>query len=382
MQNSGKDCKRMRVNKNIRKTEMPIRKIAELAVNKKDCIRFDIGEPNFDTAEHIKKAAIECIVNKNRNGYAPARGVDKLLKAVADYESKKRIITEPENVLITNGGMGALSNIFNSMLEDSEEVALSDPFWAPYTMILDSLNKKYNTSPFIINGELDEECLIESLNDNTKMILLNSPCNPTGEMLSNKTLRIIAEIAEEKDLIIVSDEVYERIVFEEKFHTIAEICPERTLRINSVSKTYNMIPYRVGWITGPKQVINELNKSNHANVASVNTIGQYAAISALNSSQKHVEEQRKEYEKRLRLIERRINKLGWSSPKVKGAFYIFPETGKDSWDYAKRLIEKAGVSTVPGEVFGTAGKDCLRFCFGCVNKDEINEGFDRIEDNE
>lgn len=368
----------MKINQNIKDIQLSIRKITELASEVPDCIRFDIGEPDFDAPNHIKEAAKKALDNKKLS-YAPVKGIPELLKAIAEYESKKNITVKEENVMVTNGGMGSLFNIFQGMLEKDEEVIIPDPFWAAYALILKSLNKKFISVPFIKNSKLDESILLDSINQNTKMILINSPNNPTGEVLEKRTLKKISEIAEDNNLTVISDEVYERILFNnKKFESIAKFIPENTIRINSTSKTYSMTGWRIGWMTAPEEVINQLKKCNRANTACINTFAQYGALEALTGEQQRTEEMREEYEKRLKVMEKQIKQLGWKYPKAEGAFYLFPDTGMDSWTYALDLIKKAKVSTVPGEAFGPSGKTSLRFCFGSASIEQINEGFKRI----
>jgi aspartate/methionine/tyrosine aminotransferase len=372
----------MKINQNIKDIKLSIRKITELASEKPDCMRFDIGQPDFDTPENIKQAAKVALDNK-KTGYAPVLGILELRKAIAEYESRKGLNLDYENVMITNGGMGSLFSIFMGMLENNEEIILPDPHWAAYTLILDSLNINHKSVNFIKNSKLDERELKNAISKNTKMLLINSPSNPTGEVLNAYDLNKIAEIAKKYNLIVISDEVYERLLYNNfKPISIAKYIPKSTIRINSCSKTYAMTGWRIGWLTAPKEVVNELKKCNRANTACVNTFAQYGALEALTGNQESVENMRRKYEKRYRVMKNRIQKLGWDFPEVNGAFYMFPKTGKDSWPYALDLIKKAGVSTVPGEAFGKSGKYHLRFCFGSASVEDINYGFDRIEKHE
>lgn len=370
---------RMKINPHIKNVRLSIRRITELASKTLDCVRFDIGQPDFDTPTHIKDAAKKAL-DKGKTGYVPVLGIPELRKAIAKYESKKGINVEKENVMVTNGGMGSIFSIFLGMLEKHEEIILPNPYWAPYDLILGCLNLKFKTVPYIKNSELDEEKLLNSINEKTRMVLVNSPVNPTGEVLNTKTLKKIAKIAEDKELIVISDEVYERLLFgDAEFVSIAGHIPDKTIRINSTSKTYAMTGWRIGWMTAPVEVIEELKKCNRATTACVNAFAQYGALEALTGDQSCVEDMRSEYEKRFEIMKKRVSELGWTFPEVRGAFYTFPDTGKDSWEYSLNLIKKAKVSTIPGEAFGSAGKTSLRLCFGSANIEQINKGFDRIE---
>ncbi len=369
----------MHVNDHIKAIKLSIRKISELASTIPGSIRFDIGQPDFDTPKHIKDAA-KIALDRGKTGYSPMEGIPELRSAIVQYEAKKGVHLTPEHIMVTNGGMGALFTIFLGMLEPGDEVILPDPHWAAYRTQLAALKLKAKIVPYYKDGMLNEQALRDAITAQTKMLLVNSPTNPTGEILSESVIKKLAEIAKEHNLTVISDEVYEALNFtHEPCVSIAKYLPKQTIQINSVSKTYAMTGWRLGWLTAPIDVITELKKCNRVQTSCVNNFAQYGAVAALTGDQSCVEEMRKEYEKRYHTIKQRVTTLGWEFPEVRGAFYIFPKTEKDSWTYAMDLLEKAKVATVPGEAFGPSGKTSLRLCFGSVNSDQINEGFDRIE---
>lgn len=369
----------MKIKKNISDIKLSIRKITDLAIDTPDCVRFDIGQPDFDTPFHIKEAAKKALDEK-KTAYAPMVGIPELRKAIADAEKKNGLDFGPGNVMVTNGGMGALFNIFLGLCGKDDEIMIQDPYWAAYTTIFNSLELKFSAVPFIKDAKLDEKILLDSITEKTKFLLVNSPNNPTGEVLDEKSVKRIAEIAKDHGIIVVADEVYEKLLFNNRKHiSIAKFYPEGTLKVGAVSKTYSMTGWRIGWLVAPDGVIDELKKCNRATASCINTFAQFGAVAALTGDQSCVQEMKDEYEKRYNVMKQRIGRLGWECPPVDGAFYMMPRTGRDSWTYAMDLIEKAGVATVPGEPFGRSTKYSLRFCFGSVGIDDINRGFDRIE---
>ncbi len=371
----------MKVNQNITRIRTSIRQISELASKEKGCIRLDIGEPSFDTPAEIKEAARKAIT-KYKSSYAPVRGADFLREKIAEYESKKGLDIAPENVMVTNGGMGALFCSFLGLVGKDEEVVLPDPFWSPYALMLDSLERKHKSVAYYGKNRLDEKKLSEGISPATSMILVNSPNNPAGYMIGEKDMKKIAGIAKEKNITIISDEVYEKITFGKDHVSPARYAPQNTVRINSVSKTFSMIGFRIGWLTAPAEVVDELMKCNRAITASVNLYSQAAAAFALENCESQAAEMVKEYRKRHDIMISRIKETGWRCEGADGAFYLFPDTGKESWSYALELIKEAKVSAVPGAAFGDSGKTSLRLCFGSSTADQINEAFDRIEKHE
>ena len=284
--------------------------------------------------------------------------------------------------MVTNGGNGALFCAFLALLEKDDEVLLADPTWSPYEMMVRSVGGVPVYTKFFEGKKLLADSIEGAITSKTKAIIVNSPENPTGRVASESDLKTIAEIASEKGITIISDEVYDKLLFGgAKHHSIAKFAPENTILINSTSTTYSMTGWRLGWLAAPKDTIKELAKCNRVTTASVSAVSQYAALSALTGSQYCIEDMRKEYEKRRDTAVARMKELNWDFVNPEGAFYAFPKIPgcKDSWKLALELLEKAKVALVPGASFGPSGEGHVRICFGSVNSDGINEGFDRIE---
>jgi len=371
----------MQLSPRVTRLEESIRKISEAAAKIPGCVRFDIGQPDFRTPHHIQDAAIRAIKEKPM-GYAPMAGIPELRSAIADYENKKGLALAPENIMVTNGGNGALFCAFLALLEKDDEVLLADPAWSPYEMIVRSVGGVPVYTRFFDGKKLLADSIEGAITSKTRVIVLNSPENPTGRVASESDLKTIAEIALDKGITIISDEVYDKLFFGGAKHcSIAKFAPENTIIINSTSKTYSMTGWRLGWLAAPKDIAKELAKCSRVTTASVSAVSQYAALAAITGSQECVEAMRKEYEKRRDTAVKRMNALGWEFINPEGAFYAFPKIPEcnDSWKLAMDLLEKAKVALVPGASFGPSGEGHARICFGSVNSDEINEGFDRIE---
>lgn len=371
----------MQLSLRITALQESIRKISEAAAKIPGCVRFDIGQPDFKTPQHIQEAAMRAIHEKPM-GYAPMVGIPELRRAIADSENKKGLAFEPENIMVTNGGNGALFCAFLALIEKGDEVLLADPSWSPYEMMVRSLGGVPVYVKYFDGKKLLADSIESAITSKTKIIIVNSPENPTGWVAPEKDLKTIAEIAVEHGITIISDEVYDKLLFGgAKHYSIAKFAPENTILINSTSKTYSMTGWRLGWLAAPKDIVAELAKCSRVTTASVGAVSQYAALAAIAGNQECVEDMRKVYEERRDAAVKRMNALGWGFINPQGAFYAFPKvTGcRDSWKLALELLEKAKVAAVPGASFGPSGEGHVRICFGSVNSEGINEGFDRIE---
>jgi aspartate/methionine/tyrosine aminotransferase len=351
------------IDHDISSIRIAIREIQEMA---EGCIRFDIGQPDFKTPENVKQAAKKAI-DEDKIFYTPTRGLPELRKVIAEYESKKGRSYGENNVVVTDGGMGALSDFFLSLVPKTE-VIITKPYFPPYMAMM----AIFRCKPVIC--DLDE---IESkISGKTSSILINSPRNPDGVVFDEDQLKKVAEIAESRDLYVISDEVYDRFVYDGGFHSISKFY-DKSFIVNSLSKSYAMTGFRVGWLLGPEEELKHIAKINGTINASVNSISQIAAYEALTGPQDSVDIMKKEYKSRRDLIKKRMDEMGWEYPDPRGAFYVFPKINKDSWETATRMIKEAKVSTVPGVAFGCEGY--LRLCYGSVSREEIDTAFDRIE---
>ena len=359
----------------IENIDLSIRKISEKAAEQEEVVRFDIGQPSFDTPEHIKEAAKKGLENKQ--GYSPMLGLEELREEVAKEESgKKGLEINSDEVMVTTGGMGALYAIFAAMLGENDEAVFNDPCWGPYKMISEvSENQWSQVKYWDDNRELRPEA--EEKIAEADMAVVNSPGNPTGYVLNEDQARKIAEVAEENDTFLISDEVYHRLTYGKQHFSPAAYTDNAAI-IGSVSKNHAMTGWRIGWIIDRPENIEEYAKVSRASTACPPRISQYAAIEALKNDS-HVEEMQEAYEERRDLLVERMNDLGWDFVAPEGAIYAFPKVGEDSWEFCMDMIEK-GVAMVPGEPMGPGSDQNVRICFGSTTKEEIEEAFDILED--
>lgn len=370
----------MHISPRITTLEETIRKISEAAAKIPGCIRFDIGQPDFRTPEHIRDAAFRAMNGKNI-GYTSMLGIAELRKAISDYENKKGLNLAAENIMVTNGGAGALFNVFLGLLERGDEVLLPDPSWSPYELMIRSVGGVPKYARFFDGDKVIADSIVRAITPKTKAMIVNSPENPTGRVASMNDLKTIAEIAKDSKITLISDEVYDKILFGNAKHfSPAKFAPENTIVVNSMSKSYSMTGWRLGWLAAPKETVKEIAMCNRVTTGCPNAVSQYAALAALEGNQECVEDMRKEYEKRRDTAVRCMKKIGWNFVLPEGAFYAFPKVGGDSWKFARDMLERAKVAVVPGASFGPSGEGYIRLCFGSVNSDGINEGFGRMEE--
>ena len=359
----------------VENIDLSIRRIAEKAADHEDCVRFDIGQPSFDTPQHVKDAAEKGLENKQ--GYSPMLGINELRDAIVEEEELKHGIqgTDRNNVMVTTGGMGALYAVFSAHLGSDNKALFNDPCWGPYKMISEVNGNKWSQVEYWDEeGNLRDEARQE-IRD-ADLFVVNTPSNPTGKVLSEEQAKQIGEHAEETGTLMVSDEVYHRLTYG-KEHYSPTVHAENSLIIGSASKNHAMTGWRVGWIIADEESIEQYAKVSRATTACPPRISQYAAVEALKND-KHVKKMREEYRERRDLLVEKMEKLGWDYEMPEGAIYAFPEVGKDSWDYCLKMVEE-GVAMVPGEPMGPESDQKARICFGSTTKDEIRKAFDIIE---
>lgn len=368
-----------------------IRKVNEKALEMErkgeKVYHFEIGRPDFDTPEYIKKACIDSL-NNGDVFYTSNFGYQALRSEVAKYLSeKKNIPTTFDEVLITVGLAEAIFDVLTSILEEGDEILVPNPVWMNYInipLMLGAVPKSYHLSEE--NGYQPDIKELESLvTENTKAIVLVSPNNPTGSILDKESLENISRIAIENDFIVISDEIYERLIYGESEHISIASVPgmkERTVTLNGFSKAYSMTGWRIGYVSAPKEWILLLNKVHQVNTTSAPSFVQTAAVTALRDEGNEVELMRQEYKKRRDYAVETINSIpGISCIKPAGAFYIFiniKKLGVTSQEFAAYLLEKEKVAMVPGDVFGSNGEGYLRMSFA-NSLENIREGLQSLQ---
>lgn len=345
-------------------------------------IDFGAGEPDFDTPDVIKQAAINAI-REGFTKYTAANGIIELREAICKkFKQDNAIAYEPAQVVVCNGAKQALYNTFMALLDPGDEVLVPRPYWVSYIdqiKLADGTPVLYETDNLEVRASLIEQ----KITDKTKIIVLNSPSNPTGSIIDKAELDKIAALAVEHKLFVISDEVYEKFIYDGKKHiSIASLNEEiknLTITINAVSKTYAMTGWRIGYCAGPITVMNAISAMQSHATSNPNSIAQKAAVEAFHETES-VEEMRKEFELRRNFMVERLNEIpGISCTMPEGAFYAFPsvkKTGLDGTAFCKRLLDEMKVVAVPGAAFGDDKHIRLSYA---ASVEHIQEGLNRIE---
>ena len=351
-------------------------KAQELKRAGKDIIVLAAGEPDFDTPDHIKNAAIKAI-NNGFTKYVPGKGTPDLQQAIQKkFKQDNGLDYDLSNITVGVGGKHIIYNAFSATINSGDEVIIPAPYWVSYPDIV-ILN---DGVPVVVEcGEesgfkLNPEDLEKNITKKTKWLMLNSPSNPTGSLYSKQELIALGEILKKHEQVyVLSDDIYEKIVYDDhKFHTFAEVCPDlkdRTLTMNGLSKSYCMTGWRVGYAAGPSNVINAMNKVQSQNVSSTASISMAASVEALNGDQSFISSNNESFLRRRNLVVKNLNETpGLSCRTPEGAFYVFAsckgvlgketESGKilnTDGDFMDYLLEDVGVAGVQGSAFGLEG---------------------------
>lgn len=364
-----------------------IRKMFALASEYENVINLCIGEPDFATPQHIIDAGSYAL-NHGYTKYVANSGLPALRKAIAEkMTAENGIECSEKNVMVTNGAGQALMSAVRCALNPGESIIIADPYYPNYLgyFTLAGVEAITAATKEEEHFHLTCEAMEKVIKPSTKAILINSPSNPTGAVLSLDELKAIAQFAKERDLIVISDEPYESIIYDgRKNYSIAALPDmfERTITVNSFSKTFAMTGWRVGYAVAEEAFINAMTVMQESLTSSVNAASQYAACVALTSPKDEVEEMRRVYEKRAELLERGLNRIkGFSFIKPEGAFYAFvniKDTGMTSEEVSQRLIEECQVVTTPGSAFGAAGEGYIRISFAS-SSEILEEAVNRIQ---
>jgi len=347
---------------------------------------LDIGEPCFDTPGHIKEAAVRAL-KEGFTHYTSSRGIPELREAISEDLRKRRIDADPEKeILVTPGTKHAIYCACLSTLDPGDEVLILAPTWPTHFQCIEMAGARAIEVPCGENFSLDEEELKSRVTNKTKMILFSSPNNPTGGVLSSDEIKLIVDVAEDHDLLILSDEIYDRIVYDD-LQPLSPMAIEngrgRTILVNGFSKAFAMTGWRLGYACACEEIIEFMSRIQQATTTCPVSFVQKAGIAALKGPQEPVEEMVREYDERRRFIYEKLSEIrGVRCTMPKGAFYIFPDIsslGISSLDFSIRLLEKMGVSTTPGSVFGRCGEGHVRISYSS-DMETIREGVERIKE--
>lgn len=360
-----------------------------------DVIDFASGEPDFDTPQPVKEAA-QAAIDAGFTKYTPSSGIDELRGAIVDkLRAEQGLSYERTQVLVSCGAKHSLYNLFEALIEAGDEVIIPTPFWVSYQ---DQVLLNDGTPVWLKTREedgyaIDRQQLETLVTPRTKAIVVNTPCNPTGATYDRRTLDVIAEVACRHDLLIISDEIYEKIIYDGVRHlSIASLSPEvaaRTVVINGVSKSFAMTGWRIGYAAGPKELLTAMANIQSQSTSNPCSISQKAAVAALKMGVRFVTEMVTEFERRRRVMVERLNKMpGVHCRMPTGAFYAFPNLAgvlgaraddtvlRTPSEVAQYLLKTAQIAVVPGEPFGS--QDHIRLSYA-TGLDAITRGMDRME---
>ena len=353
-----------------------IRQFTNLAKTVPDCVMLTIGEPDFSTPEEIKAAALTSLF-QNRTHYAPNQGVEELRREIAVYECFRGMLCKPEQVLITAGATGALFTALLGILNPGEEVIIPTPAFSLYeTITTIAGGKAVALDTTADDFQITAEALARVITPKTKAIILNSPNNPTGTVLSAESLAAVKQAVMGKPIFVICDNVYSRLSAPCPDLSTDEELKDQLFLCQSFSKPFAMTGWRVGYLIGPEDVMARLLLLHAAEVASIPTFLQDACIAALSTSPKEMADI---YAKRREFVCHRLTEMGLTFPKPEGAFYVFPDIsrfGLSGEDFCKRMIREAKVAAVPGSCFGCEGH--IRLSYACSDAD-LKKGLDRLE---
>jgi len=366
-----------------------IRRLFDLAQKTSGVINFGLGEPDFDTPIHIKEAGKRAL-DLGYTHYSPNAGYPELREAIAEkLRTENNIEVTAENIMVTIGASAGLLLSTLVVVEPGDEVLIPDPGFVIYEAVVRIAGGKPVRVP--LREEDDFRMLPEKVNElitpKTKCIFINSPHNPTGAVLEYSDIKGIAEIAIDNGIYVISDEVYEKLVYDgAKHYSIASIpgMEELAITVNAFSKTFAMCGWRIGYVAASTKLINEMVKLQQFTVVHAPSMAQRAALEGLRNpeSKKFIEDMVREYDRRRRFMVENLNKIyGFKVKPPKGAFYVFAnvkELGMTSTDLAELILSEAGVITVPGSAFGPNGEGYLRFCYA-TSISQIELGIKRIE---
>ncbi|MCQ2495871.1 MAG: aminotransferase class I/II-fold pyridoxal phosphate-dependent enzyme [Lachnospiraceae bacterium] len=362
-----------------------IRKFFDIVSEMKDAISLGVGEPDFDTPWHIREEGIYSL-EKGRTYYTSNAGLKELRVEICNYLKRRFNLSYDwkSESLITIGGSEAIDMGLRVMLDPGDEVLLPQPSYVSYEPCIIMAGGK----PVIIElkGEVEfkltRQQILDACTEKTKVIILPFPNNPTGSVMSRAELADIVDVIIEKDLFVISDEIYSELTYGEKHTSIAEFpgMKERTIVINGFSKSYAMTGWRLGYAVGPANIIAQMTKLHQFAIMCAPTTSQYAAVEAVKNGDSDVEMMTEAYDQRRRFLIHELREMGLPTFEARGAFYVFPcikGTGMTSEEFATKLLEEEKVAVVPGTAFGDSGEGYLRISYA-YSIDKIKIALERI----
>ena len=362
-----------------------IRKFFDLVSEMQDVISLGVGEPDFDTPWHIRDEGIYAL-EKGKTFYTSNSGLKALRQEISNYIKRtQNILYNPDNeIIVTVGGSEAIDIGIRALVNDGDEVIIPQPSYVSYEPCALLANAK----PVIINLKAENEFrltsdeLLNAITEKTKILILPFPNNPTGSIMDKDDLEKIAKVIIEKDIYVMSDEIYSELSYKDKHVSIASLpqMKERTILINGFSKAYAMTGWRLGYACAPKEIIKQMTKIHQYAIMCAPTTSQYAAVEALKNGDNDVAMMRQSYNQRRRFLLNAFKEMNLPCFEPFGAFYVFPcikEFGMTSEEFATRLLQEEKVAAVPGNAFGDSGEGYLRISYA-YSLDNLKKAMERL----
>ena len=352
-----------------------------------DVVSFGAGEPDFDTPQNIKDAAIEAL-KQGFTKYTPSSGIPELKAAIVNkFKSDNNLIYEPSQIIVGCGAKHSLYNILQIICDIGDEIIIPSPYWVSYPEMV----RVAQGVPVFVNAteensfKITPQQLKDAITDKTKALIINSPSNPTGCVYTKEELEQIAEIAVANNIFVISDEIYEKLLYDgEKHISIASLNDKiyaLTFTVNGVSKAYSMTGWRIGYLAGSQEAVNKISNLQDHSTSCPNALAQRAAVVAITKGEESIATMLVEFSKRRDYIVKRIEQIEKLSVVIpQGAFYVFcniSKTGLDSMTFAKRLLDEVNVAVIPGIAFGY--DEYIRLSFA-TSTEQITKGLDRIKE--
>ncbi|MBA9026944.1 MULTISPECIES: aminotransferase [Bacillaceae] len=362
-----------------------IRRFFDLAVNMEGVVSLGVGEPDFVTSWNVREAAILSL-EEGRTSYTANAGLIELRQEIASYMKKRFAVSyQPDSqIIVTVGGSQAIDIALRAILNPGEEVLVVEPCFVAYSPLVTLAGGVAKTIQTVRENEfkLTAAELEEAITPNTKAIIMCSPNNPTGTQLRKEELIEIAKVIQKHNLVVISDEIYAELAYDDDFTSVAAIdgMMDRTILINGFSKGFAMTGWRLGFVCAPKDITEAMLKIHQYTMMCASTVAQYAALEALRNGMNDVEEMRKSYRQRRNYIVKSFNEIGLDCHIPGGAFYAFPSierTGLSSQEFAEKLLFEEKVAVVPGNVFGESGEGHIR-CSYASSLEQLQEAIKRM----
>ena len=364
-----------------------IRRFFDIASEMDNVISLSIGEPDFSTPYHVRQEGIRTL-EQGKTWYSPNRGFMELREEICRWMGRRYGVeySPKDDVLVTVGGSEALDMCIRSLVSPGDEVLIPEPSFVCYV----PLTQMARGVPVVIETKAEDhfrltaQALREKITPKTKLLILPYPNNPTGAVMRREDLEAIAQVVEENNLLVLSDEIYGELTYGHQRHVCFASLPgmrERTIVVNGFSKMFAMTGWRLGFAVGPRELIGPMTKLHQYAIMSAPTTAQYAATEALRNGDGDIEYMREQYDMRRRLIVDGLNRIGLPCFEPEGAFYVFPslaKTGMDSETFCERLLQEERVAVVPGSAFGDCGEGFVRISY-CYSIKHITEALRRME---